>query len=464
MPGHFWTDAECSIIAEAWKRLGSLSAACRECAPKLGFTPSRGGARSALETRGISAQSQGWPSGCFASHGDRRAPESSRQDLTSRGLPAESSGKSSRSGNNTQDGFSDTHKRYGSEVAQKAQVAQPRNTAHLDNLTALSEVAPGGYAELRAQEIAPAHEKAPEASRTPEACRLGGARETVAHPPSVRDDRSTLHEKAPQHHAATPAVAPSDGISGTRNIASSDSIGNGLRLVVADLHAPNQDERAFKALLAMMADNRFAELVLLGDAVELASLAWWGGPTTLESYKSDAQKARQTLNRLVAQHNGPVTLVEGNHDRRGDQRVERTIPQLHGSIKDEIGWDELGVRIVPEAQQPLVRGRLRFIHGHQDCGRFPPLRYAFKLATLYGSPGDSIVYGHTHKDQCDSKPMHGGPVHAYGLGTLEQRPAWLKGADSWTCSVAVADPESGCVQVLPIRDGVMFYGGRCYRG
>ena len=254
-------------------------------------------------------------------------------------------------------------------------------------------------------------------------------------------------------------VAETQPVAQPRN---SGDTGNGLRLVVADLHAPNQDERAFKALLAMMADNRFAELILLGDAVELASLAWWGGPTTLQAYKDEAIKARHVLNRLLAQHGGPTTLVIGNHDGRADQKVERSAPQLHGSIKDEIGWDALGVRLVQEDQQPLIRGRLRFIHGHQDCGRNPPLRYAFKLAQLYGEPGTSVIAGHCHRDQSDSKPQHGGPVMAYLLGTLESRPKWLKTADSWTCSVAVADPESGCVQVLPIRDGVMWFGGVRY--
>jgi predicted phosphodiesterase len=240
------------------------------------------------------------------------------------------------------------------------------------------------------------------------------------------------------------------------------STGNGLLLVVSDLHAPNQDDRAFKALLQMMADNQFAELILLGDAVELASLAWFGGPTTLQSYADEAKAARAVLKALLAHHSGPVTLVCGNHDLRPDQKVERTAPQLHGSIKDEIGWSELGVRLVPENAQPLVRGKCLFIHGHQDCGRTPPLRYAWKLAQLYGTPGSSVVAGHCHRDQSDSKAQHGGPVMGYILGTLEKRPHWLKTADSWTCSIAVADPESGIVQVLPIREGVMWYGSKRY--
>ncbi len=237
-----------------------------------------------------------------------------------------------------------------------------------------------------------------------------------------------------------------------------------LILVVPDIHAPQQDEKAYGALLAMMREHRFREVVLLGDAIECVSCSWYGGPAALQSYKDECAKARAVLKRLLALHSGPVTLTVGNHDSRPDQKVEKTAPQLHGSIVDEMRWNELGVTVVAEDAQPITRGHLRLLHGHQDSGKFPAMYHARKMADLYGLPGGSVIYGHTHKDQTHSRPMHGGPARAYGLGCLERRPRWLKGADSWTASVAVADPDTGCVNVLPIVNGALFYGGVRYAG
>ena len=235
-----------------------------------------------------------------------------------------------------------------------------------------------------------------------------------------------------------------------------------LILVIPDIHAPQQDNAAFGAVLAMMVDHKFKELILLGDACEFVSLSWFGGPSAMRPYKDEALEARAVLKQILALHAGPVTLVKGNHDNRPDQKVEKMAPQIHGSIKDEVGFEELGITLIPEDKQPIVRGKISFIHGHQDTGKFPALYHSRKMADLYGLPASAVVYGHTHKDQTFSRPMHGGPARAYGLGCLERRPDWLKGAESWTHSIATADPLTGSVQVLPICGGVLWYGSQRY--
>jgi predicted phosphodiesterase len=289
---------------------------------------------------------------------------------------------------------------------------------------------------------------------------LGYSPVAAAVAPTVDVARAGQHpaqEISPDQDSA--AVAPIAAIAQPRKV---DTASNGLLLVVPDIHAPMQDEAAFGAVLSLMRSHRFAELVLLGDAVELVSCSWFGGPQALVSYKDECRVARTVLKRLLALHDGPVTLTIGNHDGRADQKVEKNAPQLHGSIVDEMRWAELGVTVVPEDAQPITRGRLRLLHGHQDSGRFPALYHARKMCDLYGLPGQAVIYGHTHKDQSHSRPMHGGPARAYGLGCLEKRPHWLKSCDAWTHSVAVADPASGIVNVLPIVDGALWYGGVRY--
>jgi len=234
----------------------------------------------------------------------------------------------------------------------------------------------------------------------------------------------------------------------------------GLTLVLPDLHAPQHNPASLAAILALMSEQRFAEVVLLGDACEFVSCSWFGGPEALKSYKAEALEVRAVLRQIRALHEGRITLTVGNHDGRPDQKVEKLAPQLHGSIVEEVGFAALGIDVVPEDQQPVTRGRCRFIHGHQDCGKFPSVYHARKMADLYGLPGTAVIYGHTHSSQTFSRRMHGGVSTAYGLGCLELRPKWQRGVSGWTQEFAVADCSSGWVQPLRIEGGAFYWGGR----
>jgi predicted phosphodiesterase len=232
-----------------------------------------------------------------------------------------------------------------------------------------------------------------------------------------------------------------------------------MTLIIPDLHAPLHNPASLGAILALMSKHTFDEVILLGDACEFVSCSWFGGPEALRSYKQEAHEAAQALMQIRNLHSGPITLTIGNHDGRPDAKVEKIAPQLHGSIVEEVGFAAMGITLVPENEQPITRGRIRFIHGHQDSGKFPSVYHARRMADLYGLPGVAVVYGHTHSSQTFTRKMHGGVSTAYGLGCLELRPTWQRGVSGWTQEFAIAYPNEGVVQPIRIENGTFWWGG-----
>lgn len=243
-----------------------------------------------------------------------------------------------------------------------------------------------------------------------------------------------------------------------QKIADPPAATGGLTLVIPDLHAPQHDPDALGAVLSLMRSHTFDEVVLLGDAAENVSCSWFGGPEALRSYKGEAAEARRVVEQIRSLHSGRMTLTTGNHDRRADQKLEKAAPQLVGSVVDEIGYQSMGIDVIPE-DAVLTRGRIKFIHGHQTFrGPNIPTYHARVMADLYGMPGWSVVYGHTHRSQVFTRRMDEGPTTAYGLGCLERKPHWQKGVSGWTQEIAVAHVDSGHVQPIRIVDGSLWFG------
>ena len=239
-----------------------------------------------------------------------------------------------------------------------------------------------------------------------------------------------------------------------------------LILVIPDLHAPNHDPMALEAVLGLMEAQKFAEVILLGDAVECVSCSWFGGPESLRAWKEEARQAAVALMAIRMRHDGPITLLEGNHDVRPELKVERVAPQLCGSIQEQVGYANMGIAVIPEREQPVRRGRCLMLHGHTDLpSKSPPVYHARRLCDVYSQPLVSVLYGHTHRAQTFTRAIYlegstWSTSTAYGLGCMEKRPKWLKGVLGWCQECAVVHPESGTVQVLRINDGALWFGGR----
>jgi hypothetical protein len=130
--------------------------------------------------------------------------------------------------------------------------------------------------------------------------------------------------------------------------------------------------------------------------------------------------------------------------------------------------DDRGIEWVPEGRQPIDRGLLRVLHGHQVFGQGAGgIYHARKAADVYATDaGRLVTYGHTHKPQTFQRAVYGGQGRAVGLGCLRtiapSEVGWLHGNESgWAHGFAVFSVLAASVhveEVRPVRGQAMFRG------
>lgn len=245
---------------------------------------------------------------------------------------------------------------------------------------------------------------------------------------------------------------------------------NGVRTIaiLADVHGRERDHRAWGAVLAWLRARRIDEVILLGDFLELASVGEHGGCADEGELLADLDAGRALLREVMdAAPGAAVTYLEGNHETRLPRYIEHRAAPLAGALTlpEALRLADLGVRWVPERDQPIARGTLRLMHGHQDLAR-PPQYHAAKIANLRGRQGTVTVYGHVHRPQHIAR-IGEESAHAIGLGCLRTlAPGWEHGrASGWEHGFGVAYvSDSGRADVYPVavRNGAIVWDGRVY--
>lgn len=241
-------------------------------------------------------------------------------------------------------------------------------------------------------------------------------------------------------------------------------------LVLSDVHVPENDKRVWSTTLELLKDVKPSEVILLGDFLELASVSLHGG-AELEKLTDDFMAGKQALQQLreAAGDACLITYLEGNHESRLSRYLAAKAPSLIESLSCEVGLGlkERNIEWVPEGKQPVSRGELDLTHGHQDLRERPSKYHANKMAEVYGRPGRTVLYGHTHKPQVFTRPAVGGYATAVGMGCARTlTPGWLHGANAgWVHQVAVVYiTEAGRVTIYPItfQHGQAVWNGKLY--
>jgi predicted phosphodiesterase len=240
-------------------------------------------------------------------------------------------------------------------------------------------------------------------------------------------------------------------------------------LIASDVHIPEHDRRAWKALLLLAKDLRPDYVVLAGDFLELHSVSQHGA-FNREMLNEDLAHGRQALEAIkTAAPKAKIVYLEGNHETRLPRYLATKAPSLEGTLDLQKGLKlkEYGITWVTETQQPWSKGRLDVIHGHQMG--MGPKHHAMRMADLYGAPNRVVVYGHTHKPQLFTAPGLGGNKTALGLGCLRTlQPGWLHGANAgWGHGFAVAELSASgraAVYPVPVVDGYIYWHGKTYDG
>jgi len=242
-------------------------------------------------------------------------------------------------------------------------------------------------------------------------------------------------------------------------------------LIASDVHIPDHDRRAWKALLLLAKDLKPDYVVLAGDFLELHSVSQHG-EFNRELLNEDLAHGRQALAELQkAAPKAKIVYLEGNHETRLPRFISSKVPSLEGTLDLPRGLKlaESGITWVTETKQPWSRGKLDVIHGHQMPGKHGPKHHAMRMTELYGTPGRTVVYGHTHKAQLFTAPGLGGIKTAIGLGCMRTlQPSWLHGANAgWSHGFAVAEVSGSgrtAVYPVPVVDGYIYWRGKTYDG
>lgn len=200
-----------------------------------------------------------------------------------------------------------------------------------------------------------------------------------------------------------------------------------------DVHVPEVDAFAFKAVLDFAKEKQPDHIVLGGDFLELESCSMHGGNADPHSLLDEIKAGKKFLSRLrEACPDAGMTYLEGNHETRLKRVVVSSIPTLDGalSIPELLCLDEIGCAWVPYRHlwAPAigdVKGALHYSHGE-----YATMHHAKKHLDTYGV---SIRYGHTHRPQTTTRGFGDGRVlYAIGspcLRTLD--PSWASPHNGW---------------------------------
>lgn len=247
--------------------------------------------------------------------------------------------------------------------------------------------------------------------------------------------------------------------------------GSGLVVVLCDVHIPDHDLPAWTATLQWISDHPVTEIILNGDFLELLSCSQHGGTPDITSLKSDMAAGRAALEELrTAAPTAKITYLQGNHETRLERFILAKAPALFGSLNLTIGLglDDLGIEWVSEMNQPIHRGSLDILHGHQ-LSEYLPKHHAAKLADVYGAANRTAIIGHSHRAQTFHKPAYGGMQSAVAVGCLRTlRPGWTHGREGgWSHQFLVAyldaDGQSYCYPIT-VKNGNFIWNGKKYGG
>lgn len=243
-------------------------------------------------------------------------------------------------------------------------------------------------------------------------------------------------------------------------------------VLLPDVHVPDQDVLCWSAVMKFIDDSKPDEVGVMGDFLELESCSMHEGSAHLVQLESDFQagyRALKGIRELIP--NGDMFYLEGNHETRLKRFIAVNAPSLDGalSIPQGLRLDDLGIKWYPEDQQPIFRGKLGILHGHQ-ISRALPMHHAARAAQLYGERGHIIVYGHTHKEQVFSAAQHNGNRKAVGLGALRSlKVPWMHGAvTGWVNQFAIAyiRVDTGAASLFPVTvdNGSFIWADKLYVG
>lgn len=172
--------------------------------------------------------------------------------------------------------------------------------------------------------------------------------------------------------------------------------------VISDLQMPYEDRRALKNVLEFIKDYQPDEVYQIGDLMDYPTPSRWSKGTREEFQQlvikhSDYGK-RNFLEPLRKVYDGPVGIVEGNHDERPRVYLEQNAPALSefaGMLHFSQLLDFDGFGVTHTKPFTKIGPDTVILHGHEIKGMSQIAgTSAYNHATKAGA---NVVMGHTHR-------------------------------------------------------------------
>lgn len=240
-------------------------------------------------------------------------------------------------------------------------------------------------------------------------------------------------------------------------------------VVISDTQIPFDDRKALAAVVRFIRDYQPDEVLHIGDLMDYPSPSRWTKGTSEEfaqRIKPDSEQCKKRfLGPLRDVYDGPVGVLEGNHDERPFEYLHKYAPALAEYAADFkfenlLDFDGFGVVVRPEFYK-VAPGWIA-THGHRGGIRLSQNAgdTAANAAKRFNS---SVVMGHTHR--LGLKPEtrgYGGNVNAtlWGMevGNLMNMKlaTYLKGGTAnWQQGFGLLTVEGQHVkpEIVPITNG-----------
>lgn len=250
-------------------------------------------------------------------------------------------------------------------------------------------------------------------------------------------------------------------------------------VAISDTQLPYEDRKAVRNLIRFIGEFQPDEVAHVGDLMDYPQPSRWSKDTRAEfegSIYADSEYAKRSfLEPLRAVYDGPVGILEGNHDERPRVYADRYSPALANDPRQPYGFEQLldfdgfGVMKLPEFY--TIAPEWVFTHGHR--GNISLSQISGNTATNAAKKfGKSVMMGHTHRAgigfySAGYGQEVGKQLCGVELGNLmDMRKAqYLKGGTAnWQQAFGVmrVDGKHVQVEVVNVHDGKFIVDGETY--
>lgn len=173
-------------------------------------------------------------------------------------------------------------------------------------------------------------------------------------------------------------------------------------VIISDTQIPYHDRKAVQAVINFIGDFRPDRVIHIGDLMDYPQPSRFNKDTRAEfegSVYQDSEKGiKDLLEPLRAVYDGPVGVLEGNHDLRPRTYLDKYAPALSGTrmfhMENLLKFDDFGIEKLPDFYD--IAPDWLVTHGHLggiSLSRTTGIT-AVNAAKRFNK---SIIMGHTHR-------------------------------------------------------------------